>query len=81
MTRIFYVTSKTSSKVTIKIFDFGMNPVRTVIQNATRTGTTEQFTIWDGKNNDGYVTANGVYFYRIEIDEDTPIWGKIILMQ
>ncbi len=81
VTRIFYVTNKTSSKVTIKIFDFGMNPVRTVIQNAIRTGATEQFTIWDGKNNDGYVIANGVYFYRVEIDEDTPIWGKIILMQ
>ncbi len=81
ITRIFYVTGKSSAKVTIKIFDFGMNPVRTVIQNAVRTGSGEQFTMWDGKNNDGYIAANGVYFYRIEIDDDTPIWGKIILMQ
>lgn len=81
VTRIYYLTGKASAKVTIKIFDFGMNPVRTVIQNAPRTGTNEQFAIWDGKNNDGYVIANGVYFYRVEIDEDTPLWGKIILMQ
>ena len=81
VTRIFYVTGKSSAKVTIKIFDFGMNPVRTVIQNATRTGANESFSIWDGKNDAGYVIANGVYFYRVEIDGDAPLWGKIILMQ
>lgn len=81
VTRIFYVMTKASAKVTIKVFDFGMNPVRTVIQNAVRNGATEQFTMWDGKNNDGYVVANGVYFYRVEIDDETPLWGKIILMQ
>jgi len=81
VTRIFYKTGKTSAKITIKIFDFGMNSVRTVIQNAVRTSTEELFTIWDGKNNDGYIVANGVYFYRIEIDDDDAQWGKIILMQ
>jgi hypothetical protein len=81
VTRIFYVTGKASSKVTIKLFDFGMNPVRTIIQNATRTGANESFSIWDGKNDAGYVIANGVYFYRVEIDGDAPLWGKIILMQ
>ncbi|MDD5360750.1 MAG: hypothetical protein PHN88_01350 [Ignavibacteria bacterium] len=81
VTRIFYKTGKPSSKVTIKIFDFAMNPVRTLIQNAARTGADVQFSIWDGKNNDGYVAANAVYFYRIEVDDDTPVWGKIILMQ
>lgn len=81
VTRIYYVTGKANSKVTIKIFDFGMNPVRTVIQNATRSGANESFSIWDGKNDAGYVIANGVYFYRVEVDSDTPFWGKIILMQ
>jgi len=81
VTRIYYVTGKASAKVTIKIFDFGMNPVRTVIQNATRTGANESFSIWDGKNDAGYIIANGVYFYRVQIDDDTPLWGKIILMQ
>lgn len=79
--RIFYKSGKTTSKITIKIFDFGMNPVRTVIQNAMRYSTDELFTIWDGKNNDGYQVANGVYFYRVEIDDDKPVWGKIIVLQ
>ncbi len=79
--RIFFKTGKSISKVTIKIFDTGMNPVRTVIQNATRTSPDELFTIWDGKNNQGFIVANGVYFYRIEIDDEKPIWGKILVLQ
>lgn len=58
-----------------------MNPVRTVIQNATRTSPDELFVIWDGKNNQGFTIANGVYFYRIEIDDDKPVWGKILVLQ
>ncbi len=79
--RIFYKTGKASSTLTIKIFDFGMNPVRTLIQNASRTGTDELFTQWDGKNNKGAQVANGVYFYRIEVDSDKPVWGKILVLQ
>ncbi|MGB9697545.1 MAG: hypothetical protein ACP5P3_09245 [Ignavibacteria bacterium] len=81
VTRIFYKTGKTISKITIKIFDFGMNPVKTLIQNAVRTNPDELFTMWDGKNNSGYQVANGVYFYRIEVDDDPPVWGKILVLQ
>lgn len=81
VTRIFYKSGKSNSKITIKIFDFGMNPVRTLIQNASRSGADELFTAWDGRNDSGGRIANGVYFYRVEIDEDDPVWGKIILLQ
>ncbi len=79
--RIFFKTGKAASKVTIKLFDFGMNPVRTVLQNAVRNSADELFAIWDGKNNEGFQVPNGVYFYRIEIDDDTPVWGKILVIQ
>lgn len=81
VTRIFYKSTSSVTKITIKIFDFGMNPVRTVIQNATRQGTDVLFTSWDGKNDNGYIAANGVYFYRVEFDDEEPVWGKIILLQ
>jgi hypothetical protein len=81
VTRIYYKTGKASAKITIKIFDFGMNPVRTLIQNAIRNNPEELFTLWDGKNNNGNQVANGVYFYRVEIDSDTPVWGKILVLQ
>jgi len=81
--RIFYKTDKHTAKITIKIFDFGMNPVRTVIQNATRSNTclNEFYTQWDGKNDNGFRVANGVYFYRIEIDDNNDVWGKILVLQ
>ncbi|MEO8665200.1 MAG: hypothetical protein ABI462_06865 [Ignavibacteria bacterium] len=80
-TRFFYKTTKPTSKVTIKIFDFGMNPVRTLIQNAPRTGTDVLYTVWDGSNDNGGQVANGVYFYRVEFDDEDAVWGKIILLQ
>jgi hypothetical protein len=39
------------------------------------------FAIWDGKNDNGFQVANGVYFYRIQIDDDKDVWGKIIVLQ
>jgi flagellar hook assembly protein FlgD len=58
-----------------------MNPVRTVIQNTTRNSPDELFTIWDGRNDNGITVANGVYFYRIEVDDDKDVWGKILVLQ
>jgi hypothetical protein len=81
VTRFYYKTGKSQSKITIKIFDFGMNPVRTLIQNAVRANPNELYTSWDGKSNEGYRVANGVYFYRVEIDDDKPVWGKVIVLQ
>ncbi|MBK9227039.1 MAG: hypothetical protein IPL67_08340 [Ignavibacteria bacterium] len=81
VTRIFYKSTKDVSKITIKIFDFAMNPVRVLIQNATRSGTNELFTAWDGKNDNGAFAANGVYFYRVEIEGEDDVWGKILLLQ
>ena len=81
VTRIFYKSTKDVSKITIKIFDFAMNPVRVLIQNATRSGTSELFTAWDGKNDNGAFAANGVYFYRVEIEGEDYVWGKILLLQ
>lgn len=79
--RIFFKTGKTTSQVTVKIFDFAMFPVRTVIQNATRNLPDVIWVSWDGKRDDGTQVSNGVYFYRIEIDKDEVIWGKILVLQ
>lgn len=79
--RIYYKTGKTSSNITIKIFDFAMFPVRTVIQNASRTSPDVIWATWDGKRDDGTQVSNGVYFYRIQIDKDETVWGKILVLQ
>jgi hypothetical protein len=80
--KIKYSTDGKDASVTIRIFDFGMNYVRTVIQNAPRNRNLEGAPdFWDGKDDAGTVVPNGVYLYRIDIDSNTPIFGKIIVMQ
>ena len=79
--RIYFRTGKAESSVTIKIFDFAMFPVRTVIQNASRSTQDIIWVTWDGKRDDGMQVSNGVYFYRIQLDKDEVVWGKILVMQ
>lgn len=79
--RIYFKTGKISSMVTVKLFDFAMFPIRTVVQNAQRNTPDVIWVTWDGKRDDGTQVANGVYFYRIQIDKDETVWGKILVLQ
>ena len=67
--------------VSIRIFDYAMLPVRTLIQNASRPNGKEYDEIWDGKNDNHSIVVNGVYFYRVDIGNQTPIWGKIMVLR
>lgn len=79
--RIQYSTGGETNDVTIRIFDFGMNLVRTIIQNAPRSGMqNDHQDIWDGRDENGSIVPNGVYFYRIDIGSNEPIYGKIMVL-
>ncbi len=78
--RIHYSVDKPVSKVTVEIFDFSMRKIKTIIANATRTGVREYDEVWDGKDDAGNVVPNGVYFYKIKID-DNELYGKILVVQ
>jgi hypothetical protein len=79
--RLHYSTSGQQGSVTIRIYDFAMAPVKTLLQNAERSQSIEHDEIWDGLDDYGRVVSNGVYFYRIEIGDSDPIWGKIFVVQ
>ncbi len=79
--RLHYAIVNGLSKVTIRVFDFGMNLVRTVVSNAVRSGTTEFDEIWDGKDDKGRQVSNGPYFYQVVIGNSDPLWGKILVLQ
>ncbi|MBI5022036.1 MAG: hypothetical protein HZB59_11430 [Ignavibacteriales bacterium] len=70
-----------SRSVTIEIFDFGMNRVRTLLNNATRPDNLELDELWDGRDDKGTVVANGVYFYLVKIDDNESTYGKILVLQ
>lgn len=75
-----YSFTGNSKSVTIRIFDFGMNLVRTVIQNVDRVGDREYFDNWDGRDENSEFVPNGVYFFRIDIGDDEPLYGKIMVL-
>lgn len=79
--RLHYSVDKPSANVTIRIFDFGMNLVRTVISDANRTGSSEHDETWDGKNDKGRQASNGPYFYEVVVGTEKPVWGKILVLQ
>jgi len=79
--RFHYSTEGRDASVKLQIFDFGMNLVRTLLRGALRPGNIEHDEIWDGRDDEGRLVANGVYFYKVELDQDPPIWGKVIVLQ
>jgi hypothetical protein len=58
-----------------------MNRIRTLLNEAARPAGTELDELWDGSNDAGSTVANGVYFYRIDVNSDEPLYGKIVVMQ
>lgn len=85
---IKYSTDGKNVPVAIRIFDFGMNYVRTIIQNVTKglssvstSSIPSESAFWDGKNERGNFVPNGVYFYRIDRGSEEPLFGKIIVIQ
>ncbi|MBU2492589.1 MAG: hypothetical protein KJ571_08200 [Bacteroidetes bacterium] len=79
--KIQFSTNNTDAEISIRIFDFGMNLVKTLLQNAPRTSAfDEYFEFWDGRNEKGKVVPNGVYFYRIDIGNNDPLFGKIMIL-
>lgn len=79
--RLHYATGGVPASVTVEVFDFGMNRVRTIVKDAQRTGATEFDEVWNGRNDSGDPVANGVYFYRVTINGDDRVWGKVLVLQ
>ncbi len=66
--------------VTIRIFDFAMDLVKTVADGvAVPAGQTREF-YWDGSTRSGEPAANGVYFYSVE-GPGIHSWGKLMVIK
>ena len=78
--RVHYRTDASGS-VSIRIYDFAMFPVRTLLQGASRTPNTELDEIWDGRTDDGKQVANGLYYIQVTIGGGDPVWTKVIALQ
>ena len=59
-----------------------MNYIRTVIQNVQRQrGENGPPDFWDGKDDAGNIVPNGVYLYRVDVDSNEPLFGKILVLR
>ena len=80
-TTIHYLPPQTTN-VTIKVYDFNMDLVKTVLNGVTRTGGVEaDDDIWDGTNDKGEVVANGIYFFNIKLGTGEDWWGKVAMVK
>ena len=67
-----------ASSVTLKIYDFSMTLVRTVMDGVQRQAG-DRFEEWDGRNDKGRLVANGTYFYVLKA-ENREHWGKVVVL-
>ena len=65
-------------QVQLRIFDFGMNLVRSLTDERQAAG--EREVSWDGADDRGARVANGTYFYAVEAGGET-FWGKILVLE
>ena len=74
--------------VTIRIYDYNMQFVKTVIESAPRRAVTSlglgrstdsRFDVWDGTNSSGRPVAPGVYYYKITVSTGERSFGKIVV--
>lgn len=80
ITRIHYAP-KQNGKITVKIYDFALNLVATLINNQFRQAGIEYDEIWDSRNKDGKIVANGVYFFKVEAEGGQKEWGKVAVIR
>ena len=64
--------------VTIRIYDFGMNLVREIVNDFFPIGEYE--TVWDGIDAKGRQVANAPYIYIVEMNDRT-VNGKILVVE
>lgn len=86
---VFVYNLSKDSKVTIRVYDYNMDHVKTVISGKFRKAgsnggplgrsTVESEDFWDGKTEGGKLVAPGVYYYKITTDKGERAFGKMIV--
>jgi len=76
----FQYNTLSDTNVTLKIYDFTMRLVRTVVSSQPRPGNSDIYETWDGTDEGGRQVDNGVYFYRLELSGDGAFWGKLVVL-
>ncbi|MCL2690549.1 MAG: hypothetical protein FWE57_11990, partial [Chitinispirillia bacterium] len=83
---VFVYRLKKNGNVTIRVYDYNMNHVKTVVNGVQREAQTPSgrstvpaVDFWDGTNKAGRRVSPGVYYYRITSTGGDRFHGKVIL--
>jgi hypothetical protein len=86
---VFVYNLSKDANVTIRVYDYNMDHVKTVISGKFRKAgnnggplgrsTVESEDFWDGKTECGKLVAPGVYYYKITTDKGERAFGKMIV--
>jgi photosystem II stability/assembly factor-like uncharacterized protein len=76
----FQYRTHSPTRVTLCIYDFAMQLVRTVVESKERPIPGDYAEIWNGRNEIGEMVANGVYFYEIVLEKEESFWGKVMVV-
>ncbi len=77
--RIQYHTTM-ATKVTLSVYDFALKEVARVVKGEARPADAELSETWNGRNDYGDIVANGVYFYKLDLEGQGTHWGKIVVI-
>jgi hypothetical protein len=78
--RVSIIYSVPPGDVTLRVFDTAGNLVKTLL-NSEPNGGGKSTKIWDGRNRQGQLVANGVYFIEITTDAGVVLVGKMAVVQ
>lgn len=78
----FHYRLKQPGEITIKIYDFANNLVKTLISGVSKEAGVQYDDLerWDGRNGKGDIVAGGVYLYVIESTGGEELWGKFVVI-
>ncbi len=77
----FRFSLSSPGNITIKVYDVSNRLVATVINNDQMEANEELSVPWNGKNDNGQIVANGVYFYIIESSSGERGVGKVAVLR
>jgi len=77
---------KKEGKVTIRVFNYAMEPVITIVEKASRKGGGARSEVqsedrWDGRDAGGRAVSVGTYYILVESDQGEKGWGKAIAVR
>jgi hypothetical protein len=81
---VFVYKLKKDGDVTIRVYDYNMSLVKTVVQGERRRADKSRSTdprrdVWDGENGRGKQVWPGVYYFKITSNTGERLFGKVIL--